>query len=518
LGKKVRPSFGEKKMDFCTNCQQNGAIVYEANSGHKVCTGCGKVTEENVVVSEKDLGGTTFVSASYFSTGTNRPNFQVQQRFGFKWIPTQNRCDGAKEAAKYIPRIVSSLGLPATMDEDAKAVLAQLLATSSAKTWRGQHGFEILAAACVYVACKKNRKPIVLAEIAVSMGRTPFEFGRCYKKLLGQLKAHKLKSTQLPGPANIREEDINNNTQNDPEHLISHTCCKRLDGIISDSATLQKISSLATKIARLAQKEFLLGTGRKPAAVVVAAIAVAASAFGYITKEDTTNPRKRKLASPEAQDEWNVEYEHLCQNLHVAATTAHRRRKEIEDFLVKKASSMKLPWAETIDRKNLRHHLLFMIKNLEFVTNVANSTSDKCALREISTGSQPPSYTFQEKQRNNRAEKIKRAKATISTILHPTTATPEPRLAEVLPSEEDLLIEKLLLEGVEEADILAGNYDSLLVDCKAKRQKLNMPSDESELSESDLSEKELNELIRSPEEIRRLEPLTHDDDDDDDNE
>eukprot|EP01102_Stenamoeba_stenopodia_P020856 TRINITY_DN8272_c0_g1_i2.p1 TRINITY_DN8272_c0_g1~~TRINITY_DN8272_c0_g1_i2.p1 ORF type:complete len:537 (-),score=115.92 TRINITY_DN8272_c0_g1_i2:151-1761(-) len=528
----------------CEQCGEVGFIRTDALQNCTVCTSCGHIIDECSVVGEKDLEGTSFLSSSLLHGGNSRvPTFRAQRQLGLRWNPSTRRGEGLRAAAKSIPALISAIGLQQSFAEDAKAILGQVISSPNVPKWKSM---KLLAAACIYAACKRQRKPIGLVDISNAANLDRYQFAKFFKKLSEHLKK--------PIPKELlaeRERTAATNTNIvaavDLDNLISRVCENALKDVITDSSTRQKISSTAAKMARLAQQEFLLGTGRNPGSVAAAAIAVSGSIFGFHCKEKKATQHRvlhtfpsppptsgstevsnqllngdgvvdsdgedEASESDSAEGHWNSDFVILCEQLNVAMTTVETRKRELEDFLIKKARGLSLPWANSINRSNLQFYLPSLIRHFEFASIAKQGGSGGgLSLSSSSTSSSsspllpnPPAFSRQENQRRKRATKIEEAKERLES--RRTGLSDNKQSVHLNLSEEDKLIEKCLLEGISEKDIMEGHYNSLLSESAMQKRGNDMSMEDEELGENDISEKDMREFLRTPEEMMKLKSL-----------
>ena len=129
-----------------------------------------------------------------------------------------------------------------------------------------------------------------------------------------------------------------------------------------------------------------------------------------------------------------------------------------------------------------------------------SENEETTTLTEISTGADPPSFRINLTLRRKREDKIKRAKERIALTACEGRKSGDDKTLD----EEDLLIEKLLLQGVEEYKLTDGYYESHLQELVPP---LGISSDSVELTENDIPESELCKFIKSPEEVNMLGPV-----------
>jgi transcription initiation factor TFIIIB Brf1 subunit/transcription initiation factor TFIIB len=551
----------------CAKCNSEGSLYSDPTMGHVVCTACGFVSEEGTIVSEKDLEGTAFVGNKLLPRrGGITPDFQRHRSLGYRWTPVRRYSEGAREAATHFPRVLLSLGLPPGFSEEPLLILSKAL--SDREYWRTGRSSDILAGACVYLACKKQMKPISISDVASAIPCSVYDLGRIYKKLIDQLKTQ---GNQIIFP--LRRGKSNDCDVN-IEPYINRLCAKFFRNSITDPSNIEKLRKMSISIANLALLEFLLGAGRRLGSVIASSISLAAAVLCFSSKSKPLRDSSRKAPTKkrtrqheetssvedDSNEAWNNDFKELCSSLHVSLSTVQNRFSELEDHFVKKARSLNVPWSNTITRPNLRYHIPFILQHFEFLAAASRVTPENKRKALLTAGgivTKPPSFVLQEKRRAQRQAKITAAKERIAkyavkkekdnsiaaTPVTPISIPSTPGLMAATPEflfaiegrlkseeedndreneeeevgSEDSVIEQLLLEGVDEKTILDGYYESLLSDCiERKRRKLRASSegggevwngDSLELGEEDISESELNLFLRTPAEVEMMKTL-----------
>jgi len=224
----------------------------------------------------------------------------------------------------------------------------------------------------------------------------------------------------------------------------------------------------------------------------------------------------------------------------VAKNTANLRLRELRKALTQIAVE-ELPWGSNINEKNVAHQVPFILKQLEFKSRRENKeqNTDKDMMfkdnKEINLLGTPPSFFKNEQRRERRRRKLKKAKQRIQglvscdptaakTLAHigkPTISIEDISSTKNIESnqfdknkqldedtdEEDLIIEKLLLQNVEEDLIIEGHYESLQKEFEVIPQDIKRKGNQIEADEKDISDEEILEFIRTPAEVKILEEL-----------
>jgi len=140
--------------------------------------------------------------------------------------------------------------------------------------------------------------------------------------------------------------------------------------------------------------------------------------------------------------------------IRVAPHTVGLRRGEIRSALLKLASP--LPWSKGLNVNNIHGSLLYIIKHFETLRKARNAQMNATDGCETANGFSykdsvyPPSFEVGQKTREKRREKIDRAKDRMAG-----------GVKDISPlDEEDILIERLLREGVAEHLLVNGYYEA----------------------------------------------------------
>jgi transcription initiation factor TFIIIB Brf1 subunit/transcription initiation factor TFIIB len=233
-----------------------------------------------------------------------------------------------------------------------------------------------------------------------------------------------------------------------------------LDITLSNLPLAEDIKSdiyhLSFRLLRIAKT---IGEGRRPIAITGAAISIACDA------------RKLKISKKSIAD--------VC---HMSVHAISERVKEIQSILVKAMSSLAYgkKRSEEENTKCYLDHLGTTISWLETQNKLAKSVIVFL----------PPSFVKAREMRENRMARISSAKSRIQSIL-------ENKFIEETLDKEDLEIQRLILSGMKEEDILNGQT----------RVIKSCPSLEEEIGELDIPESKMEEFIKSPLEVKRVREL-----------
>jgi len=336
--------------------------------------------------------------------------------------------------------------------------------------WRHGRIAEYITAACAYIVIRQNSKPLTLLDVATTIECNVFELGKVYNNLTTKLE--------------IKQPEI------DPALFIERVTSTLLN---LTSEQQRAINARAIRLINIAKGEWII-TGRRPGAVTIGAIALAMDA-----------------------DNLKCDFLKLSEILKVAPQTAKLRYNELRESLVQ--IGHQLPWGSDINKRNVCAHLNFILKHLEFLSKSTKSSSDD-STHSVSTMDYnqqvPPSFIRNEMKRELRAQKLQRAKERIVRSLQSDTAASNAlqhlcqSFKDVKPAtehenvdEEDLAIEKLLLEGVDEAKILEnsrGYYE---------HKPTYICETDIDPNELDIPDHEMVNYIRTPSEVELLKNLGH---------
>jgi transcription factor IIIB subunit 2 len=356
-------------------------------------------------------------------------------------------------------------------------LLARQAIESNKSTWRGGRDAEILAAVCAYIICRSTSKPITLPDVADSIQCPVKTLGKAYKKLLDQLGL----KLAFPDPS-----------------LFIEKACARLTLSPEDST---RLSNLAIRLIQIAKKDWI-ETGRKPTSITGGAILLAAQICKF-----------------------SINTEVLSESLNVCEKTMLMRARELKDLLFH--IGKKLPWGTSVTKRNFLQQLPAILRHVELLHRSEQQQDKSGSSSSSSPSSQilqdlalPPSFQVNEKKRALRRCKLEEAKIRLSKLTKALGIFQQQqqqsqqfqqgedhRLSEeedngeeeeeeeersrkkrrrTTLDNEDLVIERLLLAGCSEDQILQGNYDTLL----ASSQPLLRA----------VTERQLGSLLRQPHE------------------
>ena len=256
-------------------------IVYDPQTGAKICRRSGQVIEEGVITEDAEWRAYT-PEERQRRTRTGAPlspaeaNYGVDaslvRRPGARAGPVGRlirRERGAaaplgmertlRQALDKIDEIAAALGLP----DDVKAEAAQIYRAALSRGLTRGRSVAIMAAAAVFAACRKYDRPCTLDDVAkvveVRDGDAKREIGRCYRMLVRDLP--------------IKPRVVK------PELYVSRIVSELIkDGGVS-SEVRDRITTLARKILEVAKK-YGLTAGKDPSGLAAAAVYMAAQYLG----------------------------------------------------------------------------------------------------------------------------------------------------------------------------------------------------------------------------------------------
>lgn len=407
--------------------------------------------------------------------------------------------------------MVSIVGLPDTFIDRIKHIVQELMGS---KIQTGQKA-KLMIASVIYGVCRENNKPVTLLDLSNHFQFDVYSLGRMFNEI-------KMKMESWRGLRDI-----------DPILFI--------DRVISDLfgdveiKELERVQ-LCNKVFELIQfsNKFWVGTGRHPNTIIGASLYII-----FLSKK----PYKQY-----------ADIKTIAKSLSVTVSTLRSRYKEILAVLVKKAKE--LPWGSNINQKNILNHVDEVLKYSGFVNKIEGnekkrSNESESGKHEISLPrvihsskkrkvseenkpkdlesspisltvnqkdekpdkekiSYPPSYEFALKKKSELQSRILSAKHRLLTLSQSFKDNPNlerfkefdynkccgEKLCKKSVNEDDLKIQKLLLDGLSETVILEGYHSNLFDESSSKL----LPLEHHVYDE----EEEINAMIRSDDEIKNL--------------
>lgn len=460
-------------VGVCSRCGER-AVAEDPIFGSCVCTNCGNVEDEVTLRHQPETEASQTVRAekplkvlfSAIPAGA----------YGLRLARAEHSEDRLG-SVKALTRMATSMRLPQHIAEQSRECLRRVLEDEALKRCR----CEILAASCIYYVCRREQRPLTLDQLAQSQGLRMREVAGLFRKVSAKLKTL---APALPPPK--------------PKVFVQNICDKlKLTHPVPDTAR---------KIIKFAKTAWL-DSGRAPLPIAMAAVLIAMEVGGK-------KPKK-------------AEAEKACEECGVKYSTVKDRLSEIRASLT--ASAASLPWSNTLTKDNLA---VFVPYVLQHMTKNGKGKAEK-PLAQVASYT-PPAFRVSQQAREARQKKLMAAKARLRRTIkfYPNlaqkvrpdvlvklenadeTITPASssssdqhiavadHLALVTPLDnEDIMIERLLLVGVSDAEILDGYYDTAR---QLSAKEKSIPLDSENLTEADIPEAELGKFIRRPEEIRTL--------------
>lgn len=269
--------------DTCEACGV-GTVAMDSVYGIMACDNCGRVFDdvETYLGAHHQEGhvmerGGTFVKSS--ETGA-----LAACGLGGSHFHSANREDvNKRDVMNKMKEISAILRVPHEKVEDVKFMLERLLDGE----WGQGRWIEVLVGACIYVAIRQSRLPLTLVEVASSVDCGVAELGRMYRRVLESLEL------ELP--------------ETDPlvfmERAMSSLALSK--GINRDLA--RAMSKQGSLLLECSQQWFII-TGRRPLPVVAAVLALVAEAnqvkldFDDVVREVYTHPRTSKMRLTELKE------------------------------------------------------------------------------------------------------------------------------------------------------------------------------------------------------------------------
>lgn len=255
-------------------------------------------------------------------------------------------------------------------------------------------------------------------------------------------------------------------TSPDPFELLEIYAIK-LQKKLGNKETKAEILRNAARIIRIAKVDWL-NQGRRPSPIAGAAL---------------------KFGSELVKGVF-LDFQMIAEVTGSGALSIRERYKEIQQIFYKVLQT--LPWGKNTNIKDLSHHIPFLLGYIETLNNIGHEKIDLNE-EEIKLNTiikiEPPSFVKSQKGKERRKEKIQKAKERIQKVFKDYQDSSIEGL-----DQEDLEIEKLLLSGAKEEDLLEGNYF-------IQKQNKTFDVNSEELTENDIPDNQITDFIKSKEEI-----------------
>ncbi|RLV84186.1 Transcription factor IIIB 70 kDa subunit [Meyerozyma sp. JA9] len=230
----------------CRNCGHTSfSIDRYTSSGDVSCSRCGTVQEENPIVSEVQFGESS--SGAAVVQGTMVGADQTRATFGGRQNAMESREQTLQNGRKKIKRIATAMRIPDYISDAAAEWFRLALTLNFVQGRRSQN----VLAACLYVACRKEKTPHMLIDFSSRLQISVYSLGATFLKM-------------------VRALHITNLPLADPSLFIQHFA-ERLD--FGDLLT--KVIKDAVKLAQRMANDWI-HEGRRPAGVAGACVLLAA--------------------------------------------------------------------------------------------------------------------------------------------------------------------------------------------------------------------------------------------------
>lgn len=235
-------------MSFCPNCGST-SIESRVASGESVCTECGVVVEENVIVSSVEFEETAAGTSRMMGTivGADRTRAYSAGRNEFT---RDSRETTLANARKRIQDVAVRLRLPTHFIDGAHRIFSIALKENLVQGRRSAH----VVAACLYMACRQEKSQHMLIDFSDALQVNVYTLGHCFLRLRRKL-GFKL---EIIDPA-----------------LYVYRFASHLN--LDDKATA--VSLTAVRLVARMKRDWIV-TGRRPQGICAAALLIAARAHG----------------------------------------------------------------------------------------------------------------------------------------------------------------------------------------------------------------------------------------------
>eukprot|EP00027_Filamoeba_sp_ATCC50430_P016569 CAMPEP_0168578394 /NCGR_PEP_ID=MMETSP0413-20121227/21307_1 /TAXON_ID=136452 /ORGANISM="Filamoeba nolandi, Strain NC-AS-23-1" /LENGTH=320 /DNA_ID=CAMNT_0008612233 /DNA_START=360 /DNA_END=1319 /DNA_ORIENTATION=- len=263
----------------------------------------------------------------------------------------------------------------------------------------------------------------------------------------------------------------------------------------------------AVQLINLAKGEWL-ATGRKPTPITAAALCLALESF-----------------------ELQADHKSISNLLKVGLSTFRSRYNELKSTLIDLAKKL-LPWGNNVNKKNVIGHINDILLQLKFLSQSSNSTTIPWNNTQDNNNNAnhkhtlPPCVTRSQQRQQKVQQKIAKAKTRIARLmqnaplrkffseLNPILVQDVSQPVETESSlpyedldEEDLIIERLLLSGCSQEDIINMNGEYTKYEQSTKKAPTH-DLESTELTEQDIPDSQILDFIKSPSEVAALAQIT----------
>lgn len=230
----------------CRDCGETGLSVdHHTPSGELICKHCGIVQVENPIVSEVQFGESSSGAATV--QGTMILAGQVRAPIGGRQNAMESREQTLLKGRRKIKRLALMLKIPDFIAEEAGNRFNLALTHNFVQGRRSQN----VLAACLYVACRRERTHHMLIDFSSALQISVFSLGATFLKLV---KSQKITQIPLADPSLFIE------------HFAEH---------LEFKDKKKKVVKDAVKIAQRMSVDWI-HEGRRPAGIAGACLLLAA--------------------------------------------------------------------------------------------------------------------------------------------------------------------------------------------------------------------------------------------------
>lgn len=234
---------------ICSRCSAPLVTDMSTNSGNLTCSQCGCVAYENPIVSEVTFGETASGGATV--QGQMVAFNQARAALSGRQNAMDSREQTLSNGRKSIKDLASTLNIPDFIADAGYGWFLLALNHNFVKGRRSQN----VTAACLYIACRKEKTPHLLIDFSSKLQISVFTLGATFLKMVRAL--------------NIVEIPLA-----DPSLFISHFA-ERMDFDREREGSKSKIIKDALMIAKRMSDDWI-HEGRRPAGIAGACVLLAA--------------------------------------------------------------------------------------------------------------------------------------------------------------------------------------------------------------------------------------------------
>lgn len=241
--------------DLCHRCGEGRLVADMAtNSGNLTCNSCGRVAYENPMVSEVQFGETSaggaVVQGQMVGAGQARAPIHGRQN------AMESREQTLNNARRNIRDLAAALRIPDYICESACAWFEIALNHNFVQGRRSQN----VLAACLYIACRKERTHHMLIDFSSKLQLSVFSLGATFLKMVRTLNIIKLPLA-------------------DPSIFIAHFAEKLEFDLERKNGKIKVIKDALQLAKRMSDDS--IHEGRRPAGIAGACILIAARMNGF---------------------------------------------------------------------------------------------------------------------------------------------------------------------------------------------------------------------------------------------